>query len=473
MKTINIEKYINKIGEGNVLNVLKKWPDNCIDCVVTSPPYWNLRSYGTNPLIWGGEPNCNHDFGEGIKLSDNLRFRPGKSTTTGNHKKSKIYVFKNKEQSAICKKCGAWLGSLGLEPTPEMYVDHIALIFQEVYRVLKTTGSFWLNIGDSYMGAGGANKHLEYNTIKPKSLCMTPERVAIKLIDIGFILRNVIAWEKPNQMPGSASDRFTGSFEYVYFFVKNQKYYFKQQFEEYIEPMNRWGGEELKAEGESDWDEGTGQTTYRKRNMRPNPKGRNMRTVWRINTQASKIKHYASFPLQLIETPIKAGCPDYVCSVCNQPLNEVYEKPPIPEKYKRYLDGEQGDKKKSGSLIGWTTTSAGQKWRKKNPAVFVGYTDCECGDLTCPNCNHILTKKERKNNFLEVNDDLITGTILCPKCDNGNLVLKNVNVKSGIVFDPFMGSGVTALVAKQLGKNYIGVDLSPEYVKIARERLRE
>ena len=153
-------------------------------------------------------------------------------------------------------------------------------------------------------------------------------------------------------MPSSARDRFTVDFEKFYWFTKNQKYYFEQQFEPYTEPMNRWGGDELTADGQSDWDEGTGQDTYRSRNMRPNPKGKNKRTVWSINTVPSKVKHFASYPETLIETPILSTCPE-----------------------------------------------------------------------------------------------------------------------GGIVLDPFFGSGTTGAVAKRLNRNFIGIELNPDYVEIAENRL--
>jgi len=93
--------------------------------------------------------------------------------------------------------------------------------------------------------------------------------------------------------------------EYV---SKNKKYFFEQQFDEYVKPMNRWGGEELKADGKSNWDNGTGQHTYRTRNFRPYKNGKNKRTVWSINTKPSKESHFASYPEKLIEPMIKAGC---------------------------------------------------------------------------------------------------------------------------------------------------------------------
>jgi DNA modification methylase len=110
-------------------------------------------------------------------------------------------------------------------------------------------------------------------------------------------------------MPSSANDRFTVDFEYLFFFSKERKYYFEKQLEPYTEPMNRWGGNKLKATGSSSWDSDTGQSTYRDRNLRPDPKGRNMRCVWKISTKALQEAHFAVYPEELCKIPIQAGCP--------------------------------------------------------------------------------------------------------------------------------------------------------------------
>lgn len=115
---------------------------------------------------------------------------------------------------------------------------------------------------------------------------------------------------KPNCMPSNVKDRYTVDFEKVFFFVKNKKYYFEMPIEKYEKPLDRWGGESLKPHGTSQWDEGTGQSAYRERNMRPNPDGRGKRCVWRIETKPSRLKHFAKYPEKLCVTPIKASCPE-------------------------------------------------------------------------------------------------------------------------------------------------------------------
>jgi site-specific DNA-methyltransferase (adenine-specific) len=136
------------------------------------------------------------------------------------------------------------------------------------------------------------------------------------MVERGWTLRNVINWRKPNQMPQSATDRFTVDFEPIFFFTQSKEYYFEQQFEEYTEPLDRWGGcytdgnvpgsKFYKTEKQSDQE----QLTKRARNFRPNDKGRNMRTTWDINTEPYKDAHFAVYPEKLVERMIKAGCPE-------------------------------------------------------------------------------------------------------------------------------------------------------------------
>jgi site-specific DNA-methyltransferase (adenine-specific) len=184
---------------------------------------------------------------------------------------------------------------LGQEDTPEAYIQALLEIFNEIRRVLKPAGTCFVNLGDTYAGN--------------KSLLMTPYRFAWQMIEAGWVLRNIIVWHKPNQMPSGAKDRFTVDFEPVFFFTKGKQYHFTQQLEPYTKPLKRWTGDDLIAKGRGSWAAGTGQKIYRNRNMRPNPAGRNMRTTWSINTQAFKGTHFAVYPEKLVERMLLAGCP--------------------------------------------------------------------------------------------------------------------------------------------------------------------
>jgi len=296
----NIDSITNTIINGDTLETLKKFPDDSIDCVVTSPPYWALRDYEID-------------------------------------------------------------GQLGLEPTFKEYLDKLITIFAEVKRVLKKGGSVWVNLGDTYGGTGskGNYKDPKYkdgrngqstalnNKMPSKCLLQIPSRFAIRMTDeLGYTLRNEIIWHKPSCMPSSVKDRFTVDFEKIFFFTKNRKYYFEQQFEP---NKSKPHGGQLGSRSK----DVNVQYAIGDKNRYYKEVGRNKRTTWSISTKPFKGAHFAVFPPELPANCIKAGCP-----------------------------------------------------------------------------------------------------------------------KAGIVLDPFMGSGTTAIVAKELGRNYIGIELNPDYVRMANERLR-
>ena len=305
------------IMNGDALSELKKLEKESIQTVVTSPPYWGLRDYGT--ADWdGGDKDCEHK----------PVFKPHPSATVGNDIKDigKSYY------RDYCKDCGAKRidDQIGIESTPKEYVQNMVNLFKEIRRVLKKDGTVWLNLGDSYIGGGKGWEWSKEGTIqknhidagvkygkptgkieglKPKDLAGIPWRVAFALQEDGWWLRSDIIWHKPNPMPESVTDRPTKSHEYIFLLTKSKDYYYDQDAirDGYTEEMNRWGGPKLKADGISTWDEGTGQDTYRERDLRPNPLGRNKRTVWTVNTKAYPQAHFAVYPERLILDCIKAG----------------------------------------------------------------------------------------------------------------------------------------------------------------------
>jgi len=234
-------------------------PDEYIDVCITSPPYWGLRDYGEDVYtIWNGHLDCKHEWGQTLpKGGRTKRMEDGDPK----HKKEGIAEgFALASGGNFCQICGAWKGQLGLEPHPQMYIGHLVEVFREVKRVLKKSGSFYLNLGDTYFGGKGksANKwsenHFNRETIQskkyninrdkpqdiclqnnswltPKQLMLIPSRVAIALQEDGWILRSDIIWHKPNPMPSSAKDRLNNTYEHLFHFVKNNKplfhYYIK------------------------------------------------------------------------------------------------------------------------------------------------------------------------------------------------------------------------------------------------------
>jgi hypothetical protein len=219
------------IINGNALDVMKRLPSNYVHCGITSSPYYGLRCYGTEPIIWGGDPTCQHDWSEvhpqGYRGSDT---NPGPLQHEGNKNREKL-------TSSFCSKCGAWRGELGLEPTPELFIDHLTLIYHEFFRVLRQDGVFFANIGDSYVskpGKGGSGTPTDKNNrgenyqrpqgmgdFKEKDLMEIPSMLAASLRKDGWYLRARLPWLKRNSLPSSVRDRPSSSIEYVFVLTKS------------------------------------------------------------------------------------------------------------------------------------------------------------------------------------------------------------------------------------------------------------
>jgi DNA modification methylase len=319
-----------RVLNGNCLDVLSELPEQSVNTCITSPPYYGLRDYGT--AEWkGGDENCEHTISH---YSDNLKpevdrpFRGNRSA---------------------CIKCGAIRkdSQLGLEETPEEYVENIVAVFREVRKVLRDDGTVWLNLGDSYASQGGGqveqtlrgdenivNSHQlgkkgvgtsrnPPKNYKQKDLMGIPWMVAFALRADGWYLRQDIIWHKPNPMPESVKDRCTKAHEYIFLLTKNKKYYYdndairephtweeskprpsgmERNAQKYRSKVNYGGGGSgfaghsgsLKADGTS----------------LNHPDGRNKRSVWTVTTKPFKDAHFATFPPELIKPCILAGCPE-------------------------------------------------------------------------------------------------------------------------------------------------------------------
>lgn len=329
-----------EIRQGHVLTLLAAMPAESVQCVVTSPPYWGLRSYKTEPQAWGGEATHDHRFGdEQVAKPSGGGLVYGGNQTGGN----KHFDLSPVSQGALCA-CGAWRGELGLEPTPELYVQHLVEVFRAVRRVLREDGTLWMNLGDSYSSGGRGtydpdrvsktsgltnnSAGITRNTpawAKPKDLLGIPWRVAFALQADGWYLRSDIIWAKPNPMPESVTDRPTKAHEYLFLLAKSPRYYFDQ--EAVREPWTsnrldmakvgkpRTGAAYLSQNTHPDnslKQDAVGKQTYKGFNARwkskpPVDQRRNLRTVWTIPTQPFKGAHFATFPEKLVEPCIKAG----------------------------------------------------------------------------------------------------------------------------------------------------------------------
>ena len=141
--------------QGDVREKIKEIPEKSVHCVVTSPPYWGLRDYGLPPSVWGGSPECEHEWGQ--EITERKRGSLHGANAQAGNTLSGVSGTELK-QGQFCQKCGAWFGCLGLEPTPELYVKHMVEIFRGVWRVLRDDGVVWLNLGSSMI-----NKTIESN----------------------------------------------------------------------------------------------------------------------------------------------------------------------------------------------------------------------------------------------------------------------------------------------------------------------
>lgn len=364
---------------GDALTTLKTLPSESVQCVVTSPPYYGLRDYGVE-------------------------------------------------------------GQLGLEETPQLYVEKLVDIFREVKRVLRSDGTCWLNLGDSYTSAGGGGEarmidlgkpskctfrqgNIEHGrsgkrpyqsaNLKPKDLIGIPWRVAFALQEDGWWLRQDIIWSKDNPMPESVTDRCTKSHEYVFLLTKSARYFYDANaVAEMGVGRETYFGSDRYSAGSGRNDSGSYNET--------SCTTRNRRSVWTINTHSYAGSHFATMPPKLAETCIMAGTSQAgCCSECGKPWERVVE-----------IESHPNIKK------------AGQKhdgtYYLPNPGGGVS-TDTRnkrhCGFRTTCSCN-------------------------APS-------------QSCTVLDPFGGSGTTGEAAQRLGRNAILIELNPDYLPLIYKRTRQ
>ena len=402
-----------QILQGDALMVLKTLPTESVQMCVTSPPYWGLRDYNV-------------------------------------------------------------AGQLGLESTPEEYVGRMVEVFRELRRVLRGDGTLWLNIGDSYArdfakgGSGPNGKHdfiPDYGNarkemrrgsgradgivtdesprnrdgtfvngsawpLKPKDLCGIPWRLAFALQADGWWLRQDIIWHKPNPMPESVTDRCTKAHEYIFLLTKSARYFFDA--EAVKEPnsegaIERFGKDNRISIANRKYEGQDGETLNAAATRMPEwlNSGRNKRSVWTVPSAPYSEAHFATFPPDLIKPCILAGTSARgCCPKCGAPWERIVEP---SQGYAQLLGKGYHDHKGDGIEYGLRQKGKGPKnINGMETYKTTGWQPtCECG---------------------------LTETVPCTVCD------------------PFFGSGTTGQVALELGRHCIGIELNPQYVKLAQHR---
>ena len=322
----------NEIMIGDARTLLRAMPAASVDCVVTSPPYFGLRNYGVENQI-------------------------------------------------------------GLEDRVDGWVTELRAVLRDVARVLKPTGSLWLNLGDSY-------SHHQRDGAPPKSLLLGPERLALVMSSDGWVIRNKTIWLKKNPMPSSVADRLSCTYEVMYFATRSRQYFFdldaiRVPHRSQLTRHSAVAARRAAAATKPAWSgplAGTnrGLDLLKARGLVGHPLGRNPGDVWSLSTSNHRGEHHATYPETLVTRPLMATCPERVCARCGIPWEQSLER----------------------------------------------------------HIGHLATRGE-----------------LRPQCRCNGLS------RPGLVLDPFIGSGTTAVVAERLGRDWLGIELNPDFVRIAQERI--
>lgn len=489
---------MSQILHGHVLDKLAEIEPESVQCCVTSPPYWGLRKYaGEQEIVWpalsgvegSGAEGCQHTWIEEIRKQSHYDL--GTSTLSGKDSRPQVHSFEARTNT--CSLCGAWRGGYGLEPSISLYCLHTIEILRAIRRVMRKDGVVFWNLGDSYSGSGGPGG--DYNSgglregqpkaprrsfrrdrevtgddvidrvsgLKPKDLCLIPQRVAIAAQEDGWWVRNDIIWWKPNPMPESADDRPTIDYEHILLLSKSKHYYWDQDaVRERDHPdgrkqtikkqTNRYEGDSLNSFGDAEHERWTG--------------GRNLRSVWHFPTQGMGLegcrscrKVYEAAQYRKLEKRLIEGKEHRICA-CGA-MDWVSHFAAFPEELpKRCILAASALKAcaKCGKAWEREVAEGPSDWRERKEAGAIGGTLSAGHTTTHGNgTSHDLGKRERKT----------LGFRPACACEWEG----EPETKPSVVLDPFAGSGTTLKVAESLGREWIGIELSADYLPLIEKRL--
>lgn len=418
--------------------------DESVHTIITSPPYFSLRKYaGLPPLVLGGDPKCEHEWKTG------KRGRVGWESTPESQKQ-----FKSAEtgfyqsEFGLCR-CGAWRGDFGLEPTVELYIEHSMLALKECWRVLRKDGVMFWNISDSYSAAsthktkvprGGYNQRarsikdemdFDDGNLKPKDLCLIPERFVLAAQAQGWYVRSRIVWAKPNPMPESVIDRPTSSHETIWMLTKSGKYWWDSEvvrepqspatFERSLYPLGGFQKAETADKTMVNYVNPKTEEATRQRVF--DGIGRNLRNVWTFATQPYPEAHFATFPEELPRRCILAACPEKTCGKCGKGWVRILEAEKIPVSH-------------------WSE-KAGEK-RANTPGQETGQTS--------------IFRTHEYNGYKTLGWK--------PSCS-----CNSETTGKGVCLDVFGGTMTVPLMAIRANRIGIGIELSKDYLKLGKKRL--
>lgn len=460
------------ILQGDALTELHKLPSNHFHCVVTSPPYWGLRDYGTG--VWeGGDPACDHITPSGFSVATCSLGASSGGRSDATHARS--VERQRRPYRDTCGKCGARRidQQIGLEASPDEWVARLVEVFREVRRVLRSDGTLWLNIGDSYAaGKAGRTDHGSDDPTsrlgpdragipngtqpgpvilrkapagyKSKDLVGQPWMLAFALRADGWWLRSEIIWAKPNPMPESVTDRPTKAHEQVFLFTKEARYSYDAEAVREKDAGLPSGNGFAGRQGDARHTAVNGGYGTAER-FEPGT-GRNLRSVWTIATDplpsvevdGEKLDHFASYPVELARRCILAGTSAKgCCSECGAPWARVVER--------------ETENRSNAALAGTTINGKGHVSSQVRDGHDIRNGPCSITITTGwrPTCLCSAPPEPALDDWRE------TGDLRTP-CR---------------VLDPFGGSGRTALAAAELGRDCTLIELSPKSCAMAKAQL--
>jgi DNA modification methylase len=489
---------VNKVLCGHTLDILRTLPSESVSCVFTSPPYFYARDYNSEPIIWDGDENCQHEWNIIAPISCATEGdKPGANSKVAIHRTNA----ENRpgKPSEFCHLCGAWSGSLGLEPTPDLFIHHLMTIFTECMRVLKKSGSLWINIDDSHSSNGKDVFDTEkYNSkngihcgrarkiagVKAKSLIGIPARLQLAMIDAGWIIRNSLIWQKPNSCPESVRDRFTSDFEHIFFVVKNNDTLYWKNHKTLLmvdkQPKGIRGieGEDwdwvkcrsclgkgcdkcdnLGKKKKSNWES---RDYYFNQQFEPQQQSSIDRTKRQYNGaktigiqggfDVAKQQYYAD---KIGNEPNPTRNMRAVWDISTKPLHEAHFAPfplDLAEKVINTSVPEQ--------ICDICGLPREQVYRDTGNIIDqAGYIQGHDGKTGL----HIGTSET---------SSLRTGCVK-EKAQGGltHCACENPTYHAGIILDPFGGSGTVAVQAKVMNRDYILIDSNPDYCEMAERRI--